>query len=75
MTKKRFVVIIERDEDGQYIGTVPSIEGCHSYGNTLDELMENIEEAIEANLEAFRTERKTIPFSTFSGIQKIEIEV
>ena len=75
MTKQKFVVVIERDEDGQYIGTVPNIKGCHSYGATLDELLKNIEEAIEANLEALKAENKTLPISNFSGIQEIEIEV
>ena len=75
MTKRKFVVVIEKDEDGQYIGTVPNIKGCHSYGKTLDELLKNIEEAIEANLEALKAENRAIPFSNFSGIQEIEIEV
>ena len=75
MTKQKFVVVIEKDEDGQYIGTVPNIKGCHSYGKTLDELLKNIEEAIEANLEALKAENRAIPFSNFSGIQEIEIEV
>ena len=75
MTKQKFVVVIEKDEDGQYIGTVPNIKGCHSYGKTLDELLKNIEETIEANLEALKAENRAIPFSNFSGIQEIEIEV
>ena len=75
MTKQKFVVVIERDEDGKYIGTVPNIKGCHSYGKTIDELLTNIEEAIEANIEALRAENKVIPISNFSGIQEIEIEV
>ena len=75
MTKQKFVVVIEQDEDGQYIGTVPTLKGCYSYGKTLDELMRNIEEAIEANLEALKIEQKIIPSSNFLGIQEIEIEV
>ena len=75
MTSQKFIVLIERDEDGQYIGSVPSIKGCHSYGETLDELMKNIEEAIEVNLEALKAEQKIISISTFSGIQEIEVEV
>ncbi len=42
MTKLKFTVLVEQDEDGAYIGTVPDIKGCHSYGETLDELMTNI---------------------------------
>jgi len=56
MPKQNFVVLIEKDEDGVFIGTVPSLKGCHSYGDTLDELMANLREAIEAHLEAFAEE-------------------
>ena len=47
---------IEKDEDGVFIGTVPSLKGCYSYGKTLDELMANLKEAIEAHPEAFEAE-------------------
>ena len=62
MTKKRFIVLIEKDEDGVFIGTVPSLKGCYSYGDTLDELMANVKEAIEAHLEAFGLIEKELPF-------------
>jgi len=42
--KNEFLVIIEKGEDGYYIGTVPELKGCHTQGKTLDELMENIKE-------------------------------
>ena len=48
---KTFHVIIEQDEDGGYIGKVPELKGCLSQGDTLDELMKNIKEAIELCLE------------------------
>ena len=48
MAKQSFIVLIEKDVDGVFIGTVPSLKGCYSYGKTLDELMANLEEAIEA---------------------------
>lgn len=44
-------VIIEQDEDGVFIVSVPSLRGCHSYGITLDEAMANISEAISLCLE------------------------
>jgi predicted RNase H-like HicB family nuclease len=53
MTKYSFIVLIEKDEDGVFVGTVPSLKGCYSYGKTLDELMANPKEAIEAHFEAF----------------------
>ncbi len=74
MTKQSFVVLIEKDEDGVFIGTVPSLKGCYSYGKTLDELMANLREAIEAHLEAF-AEEKALPVTRFAGVQEIEVEV
>ena len=56
MTKQSFTALIEKDEDGVFIGTVPSLNGCYTYGKTLDKLMANLKEAIEAHLEAFAAE-------------------
>jgi predicted RNase H-like HicB family nuclease len=47
----QFTVVVERDEDGLYVGSVPTLPGCHSQGRSLDELMERIEEAIVLHLE------------------------
>jgi len=75
MTKQSFVVLIEKDEDGVFIGTAPSLEGCYSYGKTLDGLMANMKEAIEAHLEAFGLEEKELPDTRFAGVQELEVEV
>ncbi len=61
MTKQRFIILIEKDEDGVFIGTVPSLKGCYSYGNTLAELMANVKGAIEAHIEAFGLMEKELP--------------
>ncbi|QLE59147.1 type II toxin-antitoxin system HicB family antitoxin [Nostoc sp. TCL26-01] len=44
---QEFYVIIERDEDGYYVGEVPQLQACYSQGETIDELIENIKEVIE----------------------------
>ena len=75
MTKQSFIALIEKDEDGVFIGTVPSLQGCYSYGKTLDELMANLKEAIETHLEAFAEEEKKLPVTRFAGVQEIEVEV
>ena len=41
-------LIIEADEDGVFIISCPAFKGCHSYGNTIEEAMNNIREAIHA---------------------------
>ena len=68
MTKQRFIVLIKKDEDGVFIGTVPSIKGCYSYGDTIDELLVNVKEAIETHVEAFGLEVDGLPATCFAGI-------
>ena len=51
MKGKEFYVVIERDEDGIYIGEVPQLRACYSQGETIDELMLNMREVIEMCLE------------------------
>ena len=72
MKKKayNFTVIIEKGEDGYFIGSVPAVHGCHSQGKTIDELMENIKEAIELCLEV----EKEVPKEEFIGIQQVKVE-
>lgn len=45
-----FKVFIKKGEDGQYIASVPSLPGCHSQGNSIDEARKNIEEAAKGYL-------------------------
>jgi predicted RNase H-like HicB family nuclease len=43
--KRKLTVILERDEDGWYVASVPELRGCHTQGRTLDEVMENLRDA------------------------------
>lgn len=52
----KFNVVLDRDEDGMWIVECPAIPGCVSHGQTQDEAMENIEDAIRLCLEV-RAER------------------
>ncbi len=52
----RFVVTIERDEDGIFVAECPSIPGCVSQGETRDEAIANVQDAIRGCLEV-RAER------------------
>jgi predicted RNase H-like HicB family nuclease len=51
-----FKVLIEEDEDGFFVATVPSLPGCISQGKTEGEARENIKEAIELHLSALAEE-------------------
>jgi len=69
LTGREFYVIIERDEDGYYVGEVPQLRACYSQGRTLDELMVNIREVIELCLE--EEDEETLP--EFVGLQKVAL--
>jgi predicted RNase H-like HicB family nuclease len=47
----KFIVTLDRDEDGMWVVECPSIPGCVSQGKTKDEALINIEEAISLCLE------------------------
>ena len=70
MTKHRFTVVIEKDEDGTLIASVPSIKGCHTQAKNISTLLERIKEAIELCLE---TEKDRIGSMKFVGLQEIEV--
>jgi predicted RNase H-like HicB family nuclease len=50
--KRQYNVVIERDEDGYLVASVPSLPGCHTQARSLEALMERIKEAIELYLDA-----------------------
>lgn len=49
--QKHFKVIIERDEDGYFVASVPALPGCHTQAKTLEELRERVRDAIKLCLE------------------------
>ncbi|GKT10581.1 type II toxin-antitoxin system HicB family antitoxin [Desulforhabdus sp. TSK] len=69
---KQFSVIIERDREGYYVASVPSLRGCHTQAKSLDELVVRIREAIELCLEV---EGKDVEPLDFIGVQQVSIPV
>jgi predicted RNase H-like HicB family nuclease len=67
---RQFDVVIERDEEGVYVASVPQLPGCHTDATSLDELMLEIREAIELCLEV---EGETPDNLEFVGIQRITV--
>jgi len=67
---RQFDVIIERDSEGWYVGSVPALPGCHTQARSLDELRERIAEAVMLYLE----ERGDGPHSEsleYVGVQRV----
>jgi len=71
---KEFTIVIEQDEDGIYVASVPELEGCHTQARTLDELKETMKKAIELYLEVESDLIDEVPLQ-FVGIQKVEVAV
>ncbi len=71
MGKRRFTVIIEQDEDGIYVASVPALPGCHTQANNLNDLDSRIKEAIKLCLETQDIDDdKNI---SFVGIHEVEV--
>jgi len=69
-TARKFTVVIERDENGFYVGTVPALRGCHTQAKNLDTLMKRMREVVELCLE---NERGSAASLELVGIQQISL--
>ena len=68
-----FDTIIMEDETGGYVAFVPALPGCHTQGDTLQELLDNVKEAIELYLETLtEEEKKELLRQRVVGIQKVK---
>jgi len=74
-------VIIEQDEDGFFIASCPALPGCHTQGETYEEAIANIKEAIELCLEvaaedpSYRAKISLTPQPRFIGITELPVQV
>ncbi len=56
-----YSVVVHEAEEGGYWIEVPALSGCYSQGETVDEALDNVKQAIELYLEALREEGAHIP--------------
>jgi len=66
-----FNVIIEQDEEGTYVASVPDISGCYTQGKTISQVLERIKEAIELCLE---TDYEEVEPMKFIGFQRVQVK-
>lgn len=67
---KKYTILIEKGKDGIFVGSVSSLPGCHSDGETIDELLKNMKEAILLYEEVNSQEIENLDFV---GMQTLEI--
>jgi predicted RNase H-like HicB family nuclease len=68
----RYTVVLENEPDGGYVASVPALPGCVSQGNTRDDAIRNIREAIELYVEDCRDAGDPVP--TEAGKEFVEVE-
>jgi len=68
-----YTVIIHKAEEGGYWAEVPALPGCFSRGETVEEALKNVREAIEAHLQALREEGQEIPGEGELLLARVEV--
>ena len=61
MEKYNYTIILEREEDGGYHAFCPALPGCHTQGDSYDEVIGNIEDAIKLYIESLKDHEEPIP--------------
>ena len=56
-----FTIIIEKEEEGGYHAFCPLLPGCHTQGETYEEAIENIKDAIKLYIESLREHNEEVP--------------
>jgi len=68
----RYTVVLETEPDGGYVVSVPALPGCVSQGDSRDEALANIREAIELYVEDCREAGDPVPIE--AGREFVEVE-
>jgi predicted RNase H-like HicB family nuclease len=69
-----YKIVLEPDlEDGGYVVHCPTLPGCYSQGDTRDEALDNIREAIEAYLESLKIDNLPIPRAVEPEIVSVRV--
>ncbi len=71
MSNYRFTVVVEKDEDGVYVASCPVLQGCHSQGDTYEEAIDNLKDAIRLHIEARLALGEAIPAEV--GVDQVEV--
>ncbi len=74
MESFRYTVILEHEEDGGYHASCPALKGCHTQGDTLEEAIANVREAIAVYLDSLKAHGEPIPSEDIL-IKPVEVQV
>lgn len=74
MNKYRMSVVVEKDKDGYFV-FCPELQGCYTQGNTYEEAIKNIEDAIRLHIEDRLKSGEEIPLTDSISLTSMEIAV
>ena len=57
----KYAVILTKDEEGNWLASVPAFPGCHTWGHTRGEALANAQEAVEGCIESLRASGEPLP--------------
>ena len=66
-------VVVEKDEDGNFLAICPALQGCYSDGASLEEALKMIEDAIKLHIESRLEHGEPIPEELYSSQLKIAV--
>lgn len=70
----QYTVVVHSAEEGGYWAEVPSLPGCFSQGETIDEAMNNVKEAIELHIQGLKDEGQEIPKEEDLVIGRVDVK-
>jgi predicted RNase H-like HicB family nuclease len=74
MKNYRFSVVIEHDEEG-YFAFCPELQGCYTQGESYEEMLENIKDAIRLHVEDRLKSGEEVPLVDFISLTSLEVAV
>jgi predicted RNase H-like HicB family nuclease len=74
MKLAHYTVLIEPEDDGGYHAFCPALSGCHTQGDTIEEALENIKEAVELYLESLKAHGEKPPVDNYY-IKPLEVSI
>lgn len=74
MNKYLLTVVIEKDDDA-YFAFCPVLKGCSTQGNTYEEALANIKDAVQLYVEDMATNGEEIPTSEMVSVTTVEVQV
>lgn len=72
--RMQYTVIVHNAKEGGYWVDVPSLPGCFSQGETIDEAMNNVREAIELHIQGLKDDGQDVPKEEGLVIGRVEVK-